>query len=341
MDAAAPPTPTTIRQANAADKPEILSLLREMAPRLDPVTRWTWLYEGNPEGQALTWVAADEQAGVLAGVTSYFPLRVWIEGEVVRGALGGDGYVRPSYRRRGIAGALHAALRAEMPRHRIEVMFGAPAGANVNPLQSGGSRVVSDMVRYLRPLRLRALSPRAAIADPLARLLLRPRGGSARLDPIREGDPRVDEVWGRTRGELHIATVRDATYYAWRFLRAPAGVQHAYVVIDRGVPIGLCALQDMGDRLHIVDVCAPRAAWGAVLGAIARHAGQSATTDALELPLLREDGQARRLWRYGFLPREGRPYLIVTPEGSRRLDVLGDPRRWTYMGGDSDVDRFD
>jgi GNAT superfamily N-acetyltransferase len=340
MNATVSQRPTTIRPASEADKPEILTLLREMAPRLDPVTRWAWLYEGNPEGRALTWVAADEPAGVIAGVTSYFPLRVWIEGEVVRGALGGDGYVRPSYRRRGIAGALHTALRAEMPRHQIEVMFGAPAGANVNPLQAGGSRVVSDMVRYLRPLRWRALSPKAAMADPLARILLRPRGGSARLDPIREGDARVDEVWARTRGELGIATVRDSTYYVWRFLRAPAQVQRAYVVVDGpgDAPVGVCALQEMDDRLHIVDLCAPRSAWGVVLNAIARHAGDR---DALELPLLREDGRARHLWRYGFVPREGRPYLIVTPEGSRRLDVLGDARRWTYMGGDSDVDRFD
>jgi hypothetical protein len=220
-------------------------------------------------------------------------------------------------------------------------MFGAPAEANVTPLQSSGSRAISEMVRYLRPLSAELLprvpAPLGALIDPLVRPLLRPWGDGALLDPLAENDSRVDEVWAATRGELHIATVRDRTFYEWRFLRSPSHVQHAYVVVAGGRPIGLCALQERAGRLHVVDLCAPASRWGAVLAAIARSAG---ALKGVEIALLREQGQARALWRHGFVAREGHTYLVVTPEGSRRHDVLHDPRRWVYMGGDSDVDLF-
>lgn len=332
----APVPPYAVRQATQVDRPEILALLGEHMANGDPARKMEWLYEGNPEGRALTWVAVDDASGEFAGLTSYFPIRMWIEGQMARAAIGGDGYVRPKFRRRGIAAALHAALRTEMPKHRIEVMFGAPAAANVTPLQTGGSHVISETVRFLRPLTASALSRKAAFADVVARRLLLPRPGTTRLEPMREADGRIDEVWAATRGELGVAVVRDAAYYGWRFLRAPAQVQQPFVIVDDGRPIGMCALQPRANRLQIVDLCAPAANWPRALAAIAHHAGD---LEAVEIKLLREDAARHQLWRRGFIAREGRPFLIVTPEGSS-LKALHDPTRWTYTDGDLDIDHF-
>jgi GNAT superfamily N-acetyltransferase len=327
----------SIRAASDADQPEILALLREHTPQVDPARKWEWIYVGNPEGRALTWVAVDDASGDLAGLTSYFPVRLWVEGEIVRAAIGGDGYVRPRFRRRGIAAALHAALRAEMPKHGIEAMFGAPAAANVTPLQAGGSHLAGEQVRFVRPLTASALTASAAFADGLARCLLSPRASTGRLEAIREGDGRVDDVWAAARGTLRIAVVHDAKYYCWRFLRAPAGVQEPYVITDRGEPLGICALQEVRGRLHIVDLTAPPSNWGASLRAIAQRA---ARLESLEIFLLREDAARLHLWRHGFVAREARPYLVVTPEGSTRSALLSDPTRWAYSAGDLDIDRL-
>jgi GNAT superfamily N-acetyltransferase len=330
-------SPYTARPATEADKPQILALLGEHNPKSDAARRWTWLYEGNPEGRALTWVAVDDASGELAGITSYFPLRLWVNGEVVRAAIGGDGYVRPKFRRRGIAGVLHAALREQMPKHGIEVMFGAPAAANVGPLQHGHSRVVGEMVRFVRPLTASAIVPGAALLDGLARRLLRPRAGSAELEPVRGRDPRMDEVWAATRPELEVAAVHDASFYEWRFGRAPAQVQKPYLIVEHGRPIGMCALQDRGDRLHVVDLTMPVASLGAALTAIARAAR---SFKSLEVDVLRTDAERRALWRHGFVPREPRPYLIVISEASPHAAVLEQGRRWTYTFADLDMDRL-
>jgi hypothetical protein len=331
------PTPYSIRTATGADRDSISRLIGELAPTIDPVRRLDWLYTANPQGAALSWLAIDGATGETAGVTSYFPFDVCLAGgEVVHGALGGDGFVVPKFRRRGIASALHAAARADMPRCGIELMFGAPTGANVSPLRAGGSTVVGQVERYFRPLRGRAFGV-SGVGDKLAAKVLAPRAGGETLDPVVADDPRVDAVWARTRGELGIATVRDARFYTWRFVRAPAQHQRPYIVLDGDQPVAVCALERLDDRMRIIDLVAPADEWDRALAAIERHA---ADCDAVEIKLLHDDAAKRGLWRYGFVPRETKPFLCVLPETTTRA-VLLDPARWFYTGADSDIDTLE
>src|SRR5712672_2241088 len=86
--------------------------------------------------------------GEVAGCTSFFPFRMWLDGAELRGALGGDGYVRPAFRRRGLGGLMHDASRLAMTEHRIECMYGAPGAMNVTPLKHGGSRELGHVSRW-------------------------------------------------------------------------------------------------------------------------------------------------------------------------------------------------
>src|ERR1043166_4564145 len=81
-----------VRVATPADRLEIIAMIREMIPGIDADARWRWLYESNPGGRALTWIA--HRGDAIAGCTSFFPFRLWLDGKVVGAALGGDGYVR-------------------------------------------------------------------------------------------------------------------------------------------------------------------------------------------------------------------------------------------------------
>jgi GNAT superfamily N-acetyltransferase len=326
----------SIRTALPADHAAVRAVIAELIPSLDPLQRMAWMYEANPEGRAITWLAIDDATGAIAGATSYFPFAMTIDGARVRGALGGDGYVRPAFRRRGIASALHAAARADMPALGIEVMYGAPTGANVSPLRAGGSRALGDVVRYFRPLRGSAFGV-TGVGDRLAARVLAPRDGEERLDPIEAGDPRVDDVWARTATELPIAAVRDARFYTWRFVESPAGAQRAYAIVDGERTIAACALEQLGPRMRIVDLVAPAADWPRALAAIERHA-EAAGCDAVEIKLMRADARRRGMWRYGFVPRETKPFLCVLPPGSTRGRSLHDPARWFYTGADSDID---
>src|SRR5678815_426329 len=188
-----------IRAAAVEDRSDILTLVREMIPGVDAEARWRWLYETNPAGRALTWIAT--VGGELAGCTSFFPFRLWLDGEVVRGALGGDGFVRPAFRRNGLGFALHYASRHAMYANRIGCMYGAPGAMNVTPLKRGGSCEIGQVVRWARLVRIAALGLRAPLIGRL--------GVGADLEPMRPHDARVDDVWVEARRDLRLAAVRD------------------------------------------------------------------------------------------------------------------------------------
>ena len=331
---------TQVRAATAADQHEIEVLIGEMIPDCDPAARWRWVYEANPGGRALTWLATT-QAGEVVGCTSFFPYRMWIDGELVRAALGGDGYVRPDYRRRGIGQLMHAASREDMAVHGIHCMYGAPGAMNVSPLKHAGSRELGYVSRWSRPLTGRALGLRPR---PLARAFDHTLGaalgrrGPAALDPVVRHDPRVDRVWEQARHTLHIAAVRDAAFYTWRFLDLPGRRATPYAIVERGRPIGVCALEPMhgGRVVRIVDLIAVPGAWTRSLIAIAGCCATELRADVVDIKLATADGRRRAMWRAGFFEREHKPFLcMIPPRGDRRfLDV----QRWFYTCADSDLE---
>ena len=318
-----------IRAATAADRGEVERLVAEMIPGIDVRARMAWMYDANPGGEALTWIALEN--GEVAGCTSFFPFRLWLDGSVVRAALGGDGYVRPGFRRRGLGGLLHDATRNAMRGHELGCMYGAPGAMNLTPLKHGGSREVGLVSRWVRPLRV------PGPLDRLVRRIVRPRH-TAKLVPMARQDPRVDAVWLAAREELRLAAVRDAAFYTWRFLDAPAGREPPYVIERNDAPIGVCAIEKMGSNMRIVDLVAVPGEWHACLAAITAHVSHTQAR-ALDIKLFSLDGRRRMMWRAGFTERESKPFLVMIPkDGDRRFL---DPQRWFYGGADSDLDSLD
>jgi hypothetical protein len=325
-----------VRPTTTADRSELLALIREMIPGVDAEARWRWLYEANPGGPALSWLALAE--GRPAGCTSLFPFRLWLDGAVVHAALGGDGYVRPAFRRTGLGYSLHYASRNAMEAQRISCMYGAPGAMNVTPLKHGGSRELGHVARWVRPVRAAGLGIRVPL---LCRVRVATPRRAAELEPMLPGDPRVDQVWALARRDLRLAAVRDAAFYTWRFLDAPAARQPAFVIVERGHAIGACALEvtQRGSVLRIVDMVTVPGAWHAGLRAIVRYAGEHTRAERVDVKLFAPDGRRRRMWQSGFSERESKPFLCMIPRtGDRRFL---DPDRWYYNGADSDLDSLE
>lgn len=333
----APDGSFSVRAATAADRPELLALIGEMSPGYDATARWRWLYEGNPGGRALTWLAV-APGGEIAGCTSFFPFRLWLDGAPALAALGGDSYVRPAFRRRGLAGLLHDASRRDMPAHGIGCMYGAPTAMNLTPLKHGGSRELGHVSRWARPLGGRALGVRPALLDRALAAALRPRR-VAELEPAAPRDPRIDAVWAEARRELRLAAVRDAAFYTWRFLEVPGARATPYVIVHRGRPIGACALEPTSDGagVTLADLIAVPGRWRAALRAAVRRCADQAGAEAVYLKLMTLDGRRRGLWRAGFVEREHKPFICMIPAGGDRRFL--DPERWFYTCADSDLEQ--
>ena len=93
-----------VDHTNPRDQELVKTLLQgHLGPDADVEARYQWLYLKNPHGKARTYLATHGATGEAAGLTSLFPRRVLVAGRHRNGAIGGDGYVRPAFRRQGIA----------------------------------------------------------------------------------------------------------------------------------------------------------------------------------------------------------------------------------------------
>lgn len=324
-----------LRVAGPADDASVRLLMGELMPHVDTAARHRWLHRANPDGPAVTVLATDEETGDLAGMTSVFPRRIHVSGRTVRGALGGDGWVRPRFRRRGIASLMHLASRAAMDARGLEVMFGTPTPRNATPLGKVGARDVSNVGRWVRPL----LSRRLGI-DRLVRDLVHPWAGSLSRTRLREaqpGDAALDVAWSDLARDVRIATVRDAAFVRWRFQDAPSGAQSVWIARDDADRVlGACALECSGRRVRIVDVIAARTRFPRVLHA-AVEALQGA--DALEVRVDASTARALRLWRFGFVPRERCAVnVMITAADAWNGSPFRHGRAWYVTWADTDVD---
>ena len=330
-----------VRLVGSDDRAIHRELLTERLPGTDIDARLRWIYTGNPQGPAHTWIAYDDATGDAAGMTTFFGRKLWINGEVVQSSLGGDMYVRPRFRRRGIGTSLFKAAGQDMERLGVNVMFGTPLRPNVTALVQSGSAVYEEsVVRCARILSTSATKlqwiprPIGALVDPLLAMRA-PRG--TRLEPLTTVDPRVDKLWEETRGELEVSTVRDAAFYHWRFALSPSQKQKAYLIFDGQSVIAACALEVIEHTLRIVDLLAPRERWKAALHAIAAAVHEES---AVEIRLSAGDAAQRHLWTAGLIVREHLPMSVITlaAAGTRLYNTVHDPARWFITWADTDID---
>jgi RimJ/RimL family protein N-acetyltransferase len=313
-----------IERATEKHKMHVLEMLSEHMPGADVVRRHAWLYEQNPHGRALTVVAYDSKTGEPLGLTSVFPRRIMVAGRMRMGSIGGDGYVRPVARRRGVATTMHRAVASYMRDEGVELMFGPPEPYNLRALERAGARVVTHVRRYARPHAVHGLLRR------FSRLGSR---NAVRLAPIEGCDKRVEEVWERSVDKTMVAPVRDAAHYAWRFAASPAGAQRAFAVLEGNRTAGVCVIERKEGRAAVVDMLAPADSFTRLLRAVS-----DACDEASLMTQLNEQGPAAAgLISAGFLPRESKPFQVFA--ASDVDPALFDAARWYYTWGDGDVDR--
>ena len=249
--------------------------------------------------------------------------------------------MRPAFRRRGLGGLLHDASRRDMAAHRIGCMYGAPGAMNLTPLKHGGSRELGHVSRWARPLAASALGVRAGASTGSIAAALKPRVRAAELDPMRPHDPRVDAVWAAARRELRLAAVRDAAFYTWRFLDAPA--QRQPRVRDRRRAASRSARArssrcNEGRVLRIVDLLAAPGAWHACLRAIARSRGRDHARRGRSIIKLMASTAARRaMWRVRLhRARAASRSSCMIP----RTAIAGRRSTLVLLRRDSDLDRW-
>lgn len=332
-----------IDHANPDDRAQALAILREYFSSTpgnpDADVRYEWLYLKNPSGAARTYVACAKDTGVAVGITSLFPRTVQVDGVRAIGAIGGDGYVTPAFRRRGIVTVLHKRAHAEM-NDGLSFMFGPPEPNNLRALLQSGASIVGGVRRFVRPLKTRGVARRRlpGVLTDVLDSVLGPRSSTLKVELLGDGlDPRVDEVWRMAAMDPAVAhdvvPICDAAHYAWRFgVTCP---QRGVIITDQGRPIGCAALERLDGHVAVVDITCTSALFGRVLQGIL-HACKQDDTVSIQIHVPSRWKEIRLL-ASGFLPREMKPFQVQLPSDHPNHTTLTRPAAWHYMWGDGDL----
>lgn len=322
-----------------------------------------WLYEKNPAGPCLLWIAEEESTGRVVSVNPMFPWRVSVAGREVTTAQAGDAATLPEFQGRGIWGALVKAAWTDLRACGMSFTFSFPNPGALSVFQKttpkvgigprAGSYAVLTFQRMTCPIALRAVAGKVPGGKPLAWMLDPFYGqyltaklsvpGSLTFFPVVRFDGEFDALWkeiGHTYGAL---VVRNSRHLNWRFMEAPSGAFRALALRDAGALVGYVIYErdGLGDGWIADMFCRsePRIFSSLLRGALLslRHAGcaKVSTWMARESPFFEI---ARSV---GFIPRaETFPMAVHVLEDGPDSDILLDPRRWWAWFGDRDVERL-
>jgi GNAT superfamily N-acetyltransferase len=337
-----------IREATEDDRSHVIRLMRNVYAG-DVAARYDWLYRDNPHGRALTWLAVESASGETVGCTSIFPRRVMVGGRERLGSIGGDCYIEPRVRRRGLATKLHVASFAGMREAGIEFMYGPPTPNNLGALVKAGSHLVTNYRRWLRPLTSHGVYQAAFARVPTkfeARLIGLP---IMVLDRLTKSDARgftVSEVFEfgdefdglfAAASQTHpVACIRDHRYLAWRYR---GGKQTALAMRRDGELVGFITLEKSGHEAAIMDIFSPNDA--RLIDALLRLVIEYATAwgcARLELRMTEGCAMARRLLRHGFIARDERGFQVAVADDDAQANTLRAVSSWHLTEADQDLE---
>lgn len=340
-----------IRQMTGADRDRVKALIAKMSPG-DVEARYKWLYESNPHGRALTWVAIDRETGETAGCTSVFPRRVMVERWKRVGSIGGDCFVEPRFRRKGLATALHRASFATMRDEGVDFMYGPPVVNNLAALLKAGSHAVTGYRRWVRPLTGSGAYKAAFSREPSkleARLadlpvllfdqLTRADARQFLLERVTEFGPEFDDLFERVVAKHKIACARDSRYLEWRYLASPNRCQVPFAIKRSGELAGLLVLETKGEKAAVVDLFTkPEPMLIDASLQLAIGYATAAGCSSLEVSLTGGSALSERLRASGFIRRDERGFQVAVASSDTQYEALTDEKSWHFMEADQDLD---
>jgi GNAT superfamily N-acetyltransferase len=351
-----------VRRAGVTDRDQLVRLISMMENVGDATARYEWMYASNPHGFAQSWIALDQETGHAVGCTSFFPRKLLIDGVVHQAALGGDAFVEPHARRRGIAKALHRASLATYQQDDAEFMYGPPLDNNLQALIKAGAHFIGRLENCVRVLSTPALHRIPAyyryasrqsgdnltkLLTHLPRILLRqssaPKGSvvPVTLEPVERFDSEFDRLFEQCAAGYRILGVRDSAYLNWRYLAAPRRRHFPFAARSSGKLIGMAVLEVFRDRAEIIDLFtfSQDEYLDGVLNALIAKA-RAKKCCIIAGTCMPGSLLSRLLRSRGFRPFESGGFQVAMTGDHPAPAHLLDPAAWHYTLADSDTDAY-
>lgn len=333
----------------SADGDSIRAVLERNLPDAARPERYAWVYEANPDGAALVWLARDE-AGTPVGTSAAYPRRMHLAGETVRALNLSDFAVDTAFRSLGPALKLLRATLEPVTSGEYAFSYDFPSESMRALYRRMGGADLGRKQRWVRPVDLRPIAKRkmgdgivGSVVGAAGQAALRARDALSgvpaglSIEPL-DGDPgaEFDALDARLGGLRPVTGVRDARYLNWRYAR----IGHTLLCARRGGELEgfLVVGTEDPEVVPVLDLFAPGdngVAKGLVAGAVdfARRRG----AEALWVEVLADSGSARTVQALGFVKRDDTegPVPFAGPSSPHRT-LLAEADNWWITGGDRD-----
>jgi GNAT superfamily N-acetyltransferase len=272
-----------VKQMKPQDEESYLNFLAHRITRIEVSDHYNWLYRDNPHGAGLTWLAIHSKTNDIIGCTSIFPRRMWLNGKLTSGSVGGDLFVNHRFRRQGMASALLQKSIPEMSEHGVDVRYGFADARPMAAFRKAGAYFPFTMQElgfsFRRGASLaRRLPLLAGLQDLTGRViergLLRPfhrygdETAASHLKTITQFDERFDALHEELLPNFGVCPVRDSHYLNWRYFENPTNAQQVVAYEDNGRLLGFAALEFAGEICYLVDLFAHAEHVPALIGGV-------------------------------------------------------------------------
>ena len=279
-----------------------------------------WFTYGSPNGRTRYYLARDLQTGDIAATYGLMPLKLQLDGRVVKGALSVNTGARMNWRGTGLFQDLgRYALETDGQTEGTILSLGVPNRFSHNVLQRIGWEHVDDIVYLARG------------EVPVE---------STDAEQVDEFNPHVDQLLNKPHTGDRLAISKDHAWLNWRYNR-PDQTYLRYVVRVRDDITGYIVLKRFHDadqnteKAHILDI---RAANDEAFMQLV-HAAYGFSQDVSELNTWAITGSSRyeQLHQIGFRETVEIRHLIVYRHNIDRPVLLPPVQNWYLAMGDTDV----
>jgi hypothetical protein len=344
-----------VREADLVqDQDLLISTLNQNRLRSTDERRYRWLYLDNPFGQARAWIAVDGQNGAVAGFTSVFPRLMEVCGTQTICWNCGDFSINQRYRSLGVAIQLRLAATRLVNKGDVAFLYAHPNDRMKVVHLRAGHKVIGQMVRYAKLLRIDRYLPklpgRSWIASALASTFsaLHSLGTHSRrlkrsftaeaFDGFATDAP-FNSLLAQAQGRWRIFGLRTNEYLKWRFGSNPLFRVHTLLLYRAAELVGYAFYSLKDDTMHVNDMfCLPEQETADALITGLTNTGWNRGAQALSVTLLESNPLVQSLVRNGYRRRAESSSVIVhaapeLPWGP----VLQDKTNWFMTVGDRDV----
>ena len=237
--------------------PEIVQMTAEHYGRDNDISKPSYLeheYFSNPSGNAIIYIAYDENEHIAAGQVAAIPLIVKNGRGHCKCLLVVNTLTRKAYRAQGVFKALASKVFEKASEDKYAIAYSMPNQYSYPGfLKHHGFSDIGRIPLYVRPivpsrlvksfLHSDLLSSMARIFDAFYRLKDAPK---CTLTDFKAGiDKYSAEFWNAVNGKADVMVVRSSEYLKWRYVDIPFREYRGYYSLHDGVPVAVAVGRNM------------------------------------------------------------------------------------------------